>query len=248
VSAQQTAEAALNYDVPNDHHLHALLGLIRLRQGDRAGAQRMFSEAVAKANSMLEFSAENYEAAEAKGLALSGLAVCGDRRQVSRAIEAYQTARSIHQDAGTWARVLRLFETLATDDTEVRASIRAAVFTFSTPAMPKFFQAPEFLDYTPGDAEQEYVTPAISAADEWVNVYFGDRSQPEKRKQDFHRILDEENLIDKPEFGEFVVRHRPQLGNLLIHHAGLLEVVSSDERRRRMFFATEETIAKLFAL
>jgi len=248
-AAQETAEAALTYAVPNDHHLKALLGLIRLRQADRAGAQRMFAEAVAKANSMLEFTAENYEAAEVKGLALSGLAVCGDRTRIGAATAAYGAARSIHQDAGTWGRVLRLFEILAkTDDATVLAPVRTSILSFPTPAMLNLFHSPEFLEYTPTEAEAEYVTPPVSPPDEWVSVYFGHRGQPEKRTQDFHRILEEENLIDKSEFHEFVVTHRSQLGNLLIHYTGLLEVVSADERERRMFFVTEETIAKLFAL
>jgi hypothetical protein len=130
----------------------------------------------------------------------------------------------------------------------VLAPVRASVFTFSTPSMLNFFHSPEFLEYTPTDVEQEYVMPPISLPDEWLNVYFGHRNQPEKRTRDFHQILEEDSLIDKSEFHEFVVRHRPRLGNLLIHHAGLLEVVPSDERGRRMFFVSQETIAKLLAL
>ena len=40
----------------------------------------------------------------------------------------------------------------------------------------------------------------------------------------------------------------PHAENILRDHAGLLEIVSLDGKRRRMFFATEETIWKLLAL
>ena len=145
--------------------------------------------------------------------------------------------------------MVRLFETLAKVDTAgLLAPVRAAVFTSAIATDPDYIRSPEFVDYVPADIEEELITPPVSPNEEWVNVYFGHPSEPEKRTQDFHRILREESLIDEMEFRDFVSQYKPQLGNLLIHHAGLLEIVSRDGRGRRMFFASQETVEKLLAL
>lgn len=249
-AARDLAEAALTYNVPeNEHYLKALLGLILLRQGDRNAAQRRFAETMAQTNLLLEFSPENHGAGEVKGLALSGLALCGEGTQISSAITAYKAARAINHDTGVWARVLRLFDALTqVDPAAVLAPVRELVFTWPIQPTPNLFRSPQFIEYIHAEADQDSVKPPISPPKEWVNVYFGHPNEPERRTQDFHRILQEDSLIDDSEFHDFVAKHRPQLGNLLIYHVGLLEVVSSDEKGRRMFFVTEETIGRLFAL
>ena len=65
---------------------------------------------------MLTHSAQNFRALDSKGLALCGLAVCGDVGRVAEAAKVYRAARAINKDAGIVGRVLRLFDTLAEAD------------------------------------------------------------------------------------------------------------------------------------
>jgi len=125
--ARVAAEAAARYDEPsNNHYVWALLGLISLRHGDGA-ARAAFAGAVTRAEMLLACSAQNYRALDSKGLALCGLAVCGDVGRAAEAAEAYRTARAINKDAGVVGRVLRLFDTLAgADAAGVLAEVRAA--------------------------------------------------------------------------------------------------------------------------
>ncbi|HYH84435.1 MAG TPA: tetratricopeptide repeat protein [Pyrinomonadaceae bacterium] len=126
--ARAAAEAAQQYDEPNNNdYVLALLGLIALRQGDVAAAQAAFTEAVAQAETMLTYSAQNFKALDSKGLALCGRAVCGDASRVAEAAEAYKAARAINKDAGIVRRVLRLFDALAESDAAgALAGVRAA--------------------------------------------------------------------------------------------------------------------------
>lgn len=56
-------------------------------------------------------SKNNYSALYAKGLALSGLALCdGDKSRVGEAISAYKGARKINGYAGVVGRARMLFE------------------------------------------------------------------------------------------------------------------------------------------
>jgi tetratricopeptide (TPR) repeat protein len=119
IAARQTAEAACENDEPeNNHTVRALLGVIALRQGDRGAAQAAFTAAVDAADAILAHTAEYYEALDAKGLALAGLALCEPERdyvtrRLDQAQTAYGAARAITQDAGIVARVLRRLDALA---------------------------------------------------------------------------------------------------------------------------------------
>ncbi|HJQ30684.1 MAG TPA: TIR domain-containing protein [Pyrinomonadaceae bacterium] len=126
--ARAVAEAARQYDEPNNnYYVLALLGLIALKQKDVIAAQAAFTEAVAQAETMLTHNAQSYSALDSKGLALCGLAVCGDAGRAAEAVEAYRAARAINKDAGVVGRVLRLFDTLAEADAGgVLAGVRAA--------------------------------------------------------------------------------------------------------------------------
>jgi tetratricopeptide (TPR) repeat protein len=126
--AREAAEAALRYDVPlNNYRILALLGLITLRQDDRAAAHEAFTSAVAQADVMLGHEPRNYAALDVKGLALSGQAVCEDVHRVSEAIAAYRAARAINRDAGIVGRVLRLLDALAPADAAgILAGVREA--------------------------------------------------------------------------------------------------------------------------
>jgi len=246
--ARTLAEAAVTYEVPNDHHLKVLLGLIHLTRKDASGAGLLFAEAVKRANAMLEFSSENYEAVEAKALALSGLVVCGTEKPEA-AIAAYAAARSIHSDTGTWRRVITFFEFLEkTDEKEALGQIRSSVFNFAIPHPTNYFSAQSFIGYEPKELEHAFVKPPVSPRDEWTPVYFGDSDTPLERTRQFHEILRDDPLIDDLGFDRLVNTEKSSLGDLLIHHSGLLEIVSADGKRRAMFYATQETIARLFAL
>lgn len=128
VTARSEAEAARQYDEPvNNHNVSALLGIIALRQNDRAAAQEAFAMAVAQSDAMLLHSAQYLTALDAKGLALCGLSLCDSGNHVPEAIEAFRSARAINKDAGIVGRVLRLFDALAVvDETGVLAGARAA--------------------------------------------------------------------------------------------------------------------------
>ena len=127
-AARAAAEAARQYDVPeNNHYVLALLGVIALRQGAGAAAQEAFAAAVAQADALLAHTPQYYAALDSKGLALCGLALCEARNLVSEASAAFHAARAINRDAGIVSRVLRLFEALAAVDTAgVLAGVRAA--------------------------------------------------------------------------------------------------------------------------
>jgi tetratricopeptide (TPR) repeat protein len=127
-NARAAAEAARRYDVsPNNHNVLALLGLIALRQGDLDAGREAFASAVARADVMLKRTAGNYDALDAKGLALSGLAMCEDGRRVPEAIAVYRAARAINRDAGIVGRVLRLLAALVPADVAgVLAGVREA--------------------------------------------------------------------------------------------------------------------------
>ncbi len=138
VNARATIEAALQYDVPeNNHNASALHGIILLRLKDLTGlARQAFLRAIGQADEILSKTAEYYDALDAKGLALCGLAICGEdggqktvdsgretvddgqRSTVYRqqAIEAFRKARQIAPHAGVVKRVLRLFDELAKCD------------------------------------------------------------------------------------------------------------------------------------
>ena len=74
--AHAAIEAACLVDVPsNTHRILALLGLIALRQGDRATSIEAASAAISHADVMLGYCGRNYEALDARGLALACLAV-----------------------------------------------------------------------------------------------------------------------------------------------------------------------------
>ncbi len=135
-NALAAAETARKYDVPqNNHNVAVLLGIIALRQNDVAAAQETFTAAIAHADKLLAQTPEFYDALDAKGVALCGLALCDAGRgeafasarlndQSSSAnasplrdtIAAFRAARTISKDAGIVARVVRLLDALALAD------------------------------------------------------------------------------------------------------------------------------------
>ena len=124
--ARAAAEAARAHDVPqNNHNVLALLGLIALRQGDRVAAAEAFSAALAHAGVMLDRCEQNYDALDAKGLALAGLSVLEVSQGAAEAIAAFRAARTITSAPGVLAGVKRLLDALAPADA---ANILAGVY------------------------------------------------------------------------------------------------------------------------
>jgi tetratricopeptide (TPR) repeat protein len=128
-SARQVAFAVSQYDEPQDiHSALALLGVITLRQGDRATAKEAFKKSITKADTILDLNNQNYyDAWDAKGLAYSCLTLCESSEHIPRAIEAYRAARALCKDIGIVNRVLRLFDALAVaDEKGILAEVRKA--------------------------------------------------------------------------------------------------------------------------
>ena len=128
IAARTIAEEARSYDYPhNNHNVAALLGVIALRQNDRPAAQQAFQEAIAHVDKILVEKAQLYNAFDAKGLALAGLALCGAPERLPEAVEAYHVARAINKDAGYLKRVLLLLDAMAVVDKDrVLADVRKA--------------------------------------------------------------------------------------------------------------------------
>jgi tetratricopeptide (TPR) repeat protein len=124
VNARATIEAALQFDVPgNNHNASALRGIIALRQGERATAQEAFTKSIAQADEILAKTPDYYDALDAKGLALCGLALTPGDSQLKadchlQAIETFSAARKIEPHAGVVKSVLRLFDELVKCDGE----------------------------------------------------------------------------------------------------------------------------------
>jgi tetratricopeptide (TPR) repeat protein len=137
VNARATIEVALQYDVPeNNHYASALHGIIALRQGERETAQEAFTKSIAQADEILAKTPEYYDALDAKGLALCGLALCAhddgqlmmDNGKIAEAIETFRKARKIAPHAGVVKSVLRLFDELVRCDEEgILKDVRNAV-------------------------------------------------------------------------------------------------------------------------
>src|SRR5205823_13221427 len=84
--------------------------------GDRVAATEAFQAAISHADVMLDRNGQNYEALDAKGLALAGLAVLEGGQRAAEAIAAFRAARAITKAPGTVGRVRRLLDALAPAD------------------------------------------------------------------------------------------------------------------------------------
>lgn len=117
--ARSSAESARLYNAPDNNHIVlALLGVIALRQDDRAAARKALTEAIHEADGLIEHTPQFYRALDSKALALCGLALLEQNPQhVGAAAEAYQAAREVTSAAGIVGRVLRLHDALAALDT-----------------------------------------------------------------------------------------------------------------------------------
>ena len=140
--------AAEHDEKNNNHNVSTLHGIIALRQEDNQSAQAAFRQAIAQAGEILAKTPELYNALDAKGLALCGLALVergnltglnegtfnsgeihesqhdlieaqGDLSGlIAQAIESFQKAREIAPHAGVVKGMLRLFDELVKCDEE----------------------------------------------------------------------------------------------------------------------------------
>lgn len=126
--ARIAADEGRQADEPeNSPNVLVLLGIACLRTGRQDAARDAFALAAAKAEAVLEFAA-SYNALDAKGVALAGLALCGDLSHVAAAVEAHTAARRINRDAGVVRRVQWLYEQMTPVDRDARLlpALRAA--------------------------------------------------------------------------------------------------------------------------
>lgn len=127
--ARDAAESAKLYNSPdNNFAVLALLGVIALRQNDRAAAREAFLATISEADDLLEHTPQLYRARDSKALALCGLALLDNNAQhAAAAIEAYRAAREVTSAAGIVGRTVRLFEALAVlNTTGLLAGVREA--------------------------------------------------------------------------------------------------------------------------
>ena len=107
-----------------------------MRQGERETAQEAFAKSIAQADEILAKTPDYYDALDAKGLALCGLALCAydrpltvdDGKTIAEAVETFRKARKIAPHAGVVKSVLRLFDELVKcDEAGVLKDVRKAV-------------------------------------------------------------------------------------------------------------------------
>jgi hypothetical protein len=121
----------------NNHSASTLHGIIALRQGNKAIGCQAFPRAIAQTDEILAKTPEYYDALDAKGLALCGLAICNDKKYVIDATEAFKMARKIAPHYGIVKQNLRLFDELAKCDTEgILKDARQAVEGKEPPSRP----------------------------------------------------------------------------------------------------------------
>ena len=112
-------EMARHYAYPkNEPDIQVIVGIVALRQNDHFTAWSAFEEAVAKADELLAYTDQNFNAQYVKALALCGLLLCGDDEMLSGAQQALQKARDINNSIGVKAPVLRLFDAMAVADVD----------------------------------------------------------------------------------------------------------------------------------
>ncbi len=100
--ARKCIEQSIKYDVPeNNHNASALHGIIALRQGDEVAARGAFVHAIGQADEILSKTTEYYDALDAKGLALCGLAIAdgGPKTKDKRKIQCADAIEDIQEGA-----------------------------------------------------------------------------------------------------------------------------------------------------
>lgn len=118
VGARRAADAACRFDEPlNNQNSTSVLGVIALRQGDAGAARRALEAAIGSADALIQRCDRNWEALDAKGLALSALALYDGPGRLQDAVSTFRAARRVTADRGTIRRALRQLDLLAPSDT-----------------------------------------------------------------------------------------------------------------------------------
>jgi tetratricopeptide (TPR) repeat protein len=128
-TARVAVEAACTYSPHRwAHPAFAVKGIVALREDDPQDALDAFDVAIGEAEALLEGADESFVALDAMGLALAGRVLCGERRRLDGAADAYSAARAITSHDGVRTRTLGLFDDLARADKQgVLATIRPIV-------------------------------------------------------------------------------------------------------------------------
>lgn len=107
----------------------ALQGIILYRRGDPEEARRAFQDAHFQAEILRKRERRNVQVLDMDGLALSGLALCGEPAGFGAAVRTYEAARRISREHGVVRQALRLLDELAREPdapVELTAVRRAA--------------------------------------------------------------------------------------------------------------------------
>ena len=105
----------------------ALLGMTAYRKGNPEKARLAFQDAHLQAELLRDRERHAYQVLDLDGLALCGLALCGDPERVDHAVRAYRAARGITREQGVVRRALRLLDELGHEPEELAEVRRAAV-------------------------------------------------------------------------------------------------------------------------
>jgi tetratricopeptide (TPR) repeat protein len=105
---------------------YVLQGITAFRKGLREKAYVGFLDAHLQAETLRRREGRNYEVLDADGLALCGLALCGDQEQLNDAVSTYRAARKVTCEQGVVRRSLRLLRELGRSHEEPLAHVRRA--------------------------------------------------------------------------------------------------------------------------
>jgi tetratricopeptide (TPR) repeat protein len=109
------------------HSAPLLRSIVLLRQGEIEAASLAFQDTIDEADERLETEQSSFIALDAKGVALAGLALCGDQGRITGAVAAFDAARAMTRAKGVTTRVCRLLDVLApTDEAALLERVREA--------------------------------------------------------------------------------------------------------------------------
>lgn len=119
ISARKAINAAQQQHEPRyNYYVHTLLGIIALRQEDKAGALAAFKLASQFSASLLEHEPGNSKALETQVLVFCGLTLCGEAHLVSTAVKLFREASQLSRNKTLSKRAQRLLEGIMVADTE----------------------------------------------------------------------------------------------------------------------------------
>jgi tetratricopeptide (TPR) repeat protein len=249
--ARRFVEDALQYDVPESMpRVMAVAGIIALRQGDREDAKAYFVKALDRSLAILKYSPRHIWAHYTRVLAFSGLSLCDSGRHLADAAATCRSVEINKKDAGIVARVLRFLNEFRICDHEDQLSaVRDAVGVEPPAAGSDLYCGTVFvaLDDTQADLAR-ILRPVSLRRSDWTGALLARVEHTATLFDRFHRILEEDALLDGQEFMGFVKRNAEELGDLRVYGIGLLDLISKEGKRRRMFLISEDGAKQLTQL